>query len=400
MAAVQNEKLKINVGIIFGGRSVEHEVSIISAHQAMAALDHEKYHPVPIYISKEGEWYSGDALLDLDLFKDQNKLKQAAIPVQISTNYGQKRIFARKSGFLQKAFEQELDVVLPVVHGTSVEDGCLQGLLELAGIPYAGPAVLGSAVGMDKTMMKAVLAQAGLPIVRYKDYAAFEWHNDQEAIIQEIENTLGYPLVVKPANLGSSIGISKADSQAELLDAIELAFSFSARLIVEEAITPLREINCAVLGAPGDLITSACEEPAAAEELLTFADKYLGSAGDKTAAPAKGMSGAKRRIIEDDQPLIDKITALAAASFTALDCCGVCRVDFLINSDSGEIYVNEINTIPGSLSFYLFEPIGLQFSALIDRLLKLALARKRSQDKLTTVYESNILAQGGSKGKK
>ena len=388
-----SEKLRINVGVIFGGRSVEHEVSIISAHQAIAALDEEKYRAVPLYIAKDGQWYSGDALLDLNGFINMQKLLQAAIPIEISVNYGNKEVFARQSGLFKKAWSERIDVALPVVHGTNVEDGCLQGLLETAGIPYAGPAVLGSAVGMDKIMMKAVLREAGLPVVDGCSFAAYEWENDADNMIAKIETALGYPLVVKPANLGSSIGISRVAGREELKDAIDLAFSFSTRLLVEKAVMPLREINCAVLGAPGDVRLSACEEPLAAEEILSFSDKYLNSS-------TKGMSSAKRRMLDEDDEMTKKIQAYAQAAFTAMDCRGVCRVDFLVRADTGEIFVNELNTIPGSLSFYLFEPTGISFETLVDRLIRLALERKRVQDKLTTVYNSNILAQGGFKGKK
>jgi D-alanine-D-alanine ligase len=387
------EKMKINVGVIFGGRSVEHEVSIISAHQAMAALDTEKYRAVPIYIAKDGRWFGGEALLDLNAYKDMPKLLAAAIPIELSVNFGVKQIFSRPPGRFKKPWQERIDVVLPVGHGTSVEDGCLQGLLETSGIPYAGPAVLGSAVGMDKIMMKAVLKDAGLPIVEGRFFAAYQWEADAAGVIAEIEGALAYPLVVKPGNLGSSIGVSRVANREELEAAIELAVSFSRRVIVEKAVTPLREINCAVLGAPGNLETSACEEPVSGEEILSFSDKYL-NAGNK------GMSSAKRRILPDDDATVRQVKVYAKAAFSALDCRGVCRVDFLINSFSGEIFVNELNTIPGSLSFYLFEPAGLPFGDLLDRLIRLALEQKRIQDKLTTVYASNILAQGGFKGKK
>ena len=263
----------------------------------------------------------------------------------------------------------------------------------MTGIPYAGPSVLGSAVGMDKTMMKAVLKEAGLPLVDYLAFAAYQWQNDAEAVVGKIEAAIAYPLVVKPANLGSSIGITMVADREEMIDAIELALSFSTRILVEKAVETLREINCAVLGAPGELECSVCEEPMAAEEILSFADKYLSSS-------AKGMSGAKRVLLAEDDPLAEKIRSLAKATFASLDCRGVCRVDFLIDTATDQVFVNEINTIPGSLSFYLFEPKGLAFGELLERLIKLGLERKRAQDKLTTVYSSNILAQGGLKGKK
>jgi D-alanine-D-alanine ligase len=388
------ERIKINVGVIFGGRSVEHEVSIISAQQAIAALDKEKYQAVPIYIAKDGSWYSGETLRDVSAFRDLKKLLSAAIPVQLSVNYGQNELVEKSGSWLKKPWRQKLDVALPIGHGTSVEDGCLQGLLEMTGIPYAGPGVLASAVGMDKIMMKAVLRENGLPIVDYLAYAAWQWQEDSAKVLSEIKEKLGLPLVVKPGNLGSSIGISRVADEATLSDAIELALSFSNRLIVEKAVQPLREINCAVLGAPGDTTASVCEEPLAAAEILSFADKYL------NASSSKGMSGSKRRVLEASDELALRLQRLAQDAFVALNCRGVCRVDFLINAASGEVFVNELNTIPGSLAFYLFEPAGVAFDELLERLIRLALERQRQQQRLTTVYASNILAQSGCKGKK
>ena len=391
------ESNKINVAVLFGGRSVEHEVSILSAQQAIAALDKNKYQVIPIYISKEGKWYSGDVLLDVKAFRDIPALLKQAVPVYFSHDYGEQMLYQRQSGglFSKKQEGIHIDVALPVVHGTSVEDGCLQGFLETCGIPYACPGVLGSAVGMDKTMMKAVLREAGLPVVEYHAFTAGDWADDAEAVLAAIQSKLKFPMIVKPANLGSSIGISRADDLETLREKIELALSFSLRIIVERAIDPLREINCAALGLPGEVEVSVCEEPLNGKEILSFADKYLSS--DST----KGMSGAKRRIpAELDAATTDLIRSYTARAFTAMDCRGVCRVDFLLDPTNNQVYVNELNTIPGSLAFYLFEASGLAFDQLLDKMLRAALRAKRDTDHLTRVYDSNILAQGGFKGKK
>ena len=388
------ENMKINVGVIFGGRSTEHEVSIISAHQAIAALDTGKYRVIPLYITKDGHWYSGDNLLKLSNFRNMKQLLAEAVPVELSVNFGSKEVFVRNSGGLfKKAWQERIDVAFPVVHGTNVEDGSLQGMLEMTGIPYVGPAVLASAVGMDKIMMKAVLKEAGLPVVEYRAFADHQWQDEPEKVLAACEE-IPYPLIVKPSNLGSSIGITKVENREELEDAVELAFSFSQRVLVERAVCPLREINCAVLGAPGDATASACEEPLNAKEILSFSDKYLADSS------SKGMGGAKRRLLAEDDPLCIKVKELAVKAFEAMDCRGVCRVDFLVDDAANAVYVNELNTIPGSLSFYLMEPAGIDFTALTDRLIRLALDKARQQAKLTTVYESNILAQGGFKGKK
>jgi len=394
------ETSKINVAVLFGGRSVEHEVSIISGLQAFYALDTDKYNPIPVYISKEGKWYSGEVLKELKNYRDMNNLLKQATPVYLTQDYGEALLHEKKkSGGLfgkKEAPATRIDVALPVTHGTNVEDGILQGVLDTAGIPYACPGVLGSAVGMDKIMQKAVLKEAGIPVVPFCSFIAADWMQDENAVIDAIEAKLSYPMIVKPANLGSSIGISRVNDRDALVEKIELALSFSRRILVERCIDPMREINCAVLGEPGDVITSLCEEPLNGKDILSFDDKYLSSDS------SKGMSSAKRQIPADLTPEQEaQIRTYAERAFNALDFRGVCRVDFLIDVENGEqIYVNEPNTIPGSLSFYLFEPAGIGFSQLLDRMLKVALKAKRDQDSLTRVYTSNILAQEGFKGKK
>ena len=394
------ETAKIHVAVLFGGRSVEHEVSILSAQQAMAALDESKYQVIPVYISKDGRWYGGDVLRQVENFRDLDQLLRTATPVSFSQDYGDALLYEKKEGgglFHKNAAPPvHIDVVLPVTHGTTVEDGMLQGFLDTCGLPYACPGVLGSAVGMDKIMMKAVLREAGLPVLDYYALTAVDWMEDPEAVLAAVEAKIAYPMIVKPANLGSSIGISRVDDHEALRDKIEFALSFSRRVLVERAVDPLREINCAVLGEPGDLETSVCEEPLNGKEILSFDDKYL--SGGKGG---KGMSGAKRQIpAAIPAELEQEIRSYAARAFCAMDCRGVCRVDFIYDVAQEKIYVNELNTIPGSLSFYLFEPAGISFPALLDRLLRVAVKAKRDEDGLTRVYRSNILSQGGFKGKK
>ncbi len=397
------EHNKINVAVLFGGRSVEHEVSIISGLQAFHALDTEKYEPIPIYISKEGKWYSGDVLKEIKNYQDIPALLQQATPVYLSQNYGEGLLHLEKktSGGLFRQKHETLtipiDVALPVTHGTNVEDGILQGVLDTAGIPYTCPGVLGSAVGMDKIMMKAVLKDAGLPVVPSHSFTAADWLENAGEVLRQIEEKLTYPMIVKPANLGSSIGISRVGDHDALVEKIEFALTFSRRILVERCVEPLREINCAVLGEPGDAITSLCEEPLNGKDILSFDDKYLSNSG-----ASKGMSSAKRQIPADIPAEMEAlIRSYALKAFNALDFRGVCRVDFLVDVEDGEkVYVNEPNTIPGSLSFYLFEPSGLSFSQLLDRMIRIALKAKRDADSLTRTYTSNILAQGGFKGKK
>ncbi len=386
---------KITVGVIFGGRSVEHEVSIISALQAVHALDKQKYTPLPIYISKQGQWYIGEALKELSNYRNLDALLASCQKVVFSPNHNEfKLVYEAKAGLFKKTLAEKIDVALPVIHGTHGEDGCLQGLLELSGIPYGGPGVLGSACGMDKIAMKAVLKDAGLKTPEHTWFYSSKWEDDSEAVLNQIEGCLNYPLIVKPACLGSSIGISKANNKEQLETAINLAASFSFRVLVEKVIEPLREINISVLGCPEEMEFSAAEEPLSADEILSFSDKYIGS--------AKGMGGAKRRIPADLPPeVLEEIKSSAGAAFSALDLSGICRIDFLLNKEQNTVYINEVNTIPGSLSFYLWEPAGKSFSALLDDLIRLALRRSRHKDKMIYSYPSNILFQGGLKaGKK
>ena len=296
------------------------------------------------------------------------------------------------------------EVALPVVHGTNVEDGTLMGYLEMLGVPYAASDLTSSALGMDKFAMKAVLRQAGLPVLDALEFTGKAYALDPDAILSQIEEKVGYPVIVKPVNLGSSVGISKAKDRASLRDAMDLAASFSPRILVERAVEHLREINCAVLGDYESARPSACEEPAGADEILSYRDKYLSGGKGKAGGDKGGMSSLKRRCpAEIPDEMTAEVQRLAVATFQALGCSGVARVDFLNDKETGGLWVNEINTIPGSLAFYLWEAAGTSFTALLDEMLSLAFKRAREREALTFTYESNILSGvslGGSKGGK
>lgn len=406
---------KIRLGVFFGGPSVEHEIAIISAAQAMAAADPAKYELVPVYISKEGLWYTGPQLLDMKAYADLPRLLGQCQRVHMLADRGAHKLVAKGRGLFAKTQELPLDVVLPVMHGAHGEDGCLQGFLELLNIPYAGPGVLAAAVGMDKIMMKNVLAANQLPVLPGVWFTADEWFAGREglAALRQAEEQLGWPVIVKPANLGSSVGISRADNAEELAAALDEAASFSGRLLLEPCLTDYREINCSVLGYGAKIRASVCEEPLTSNDFLTYQDKYLGGSGGgkagklgaKTGAKGSaGMSSAQRQVPADLPPeQTAEIQSLACRAFTALDGCGVARVDLLLDKTSGRCYINEVNTIPGSLSFYLWQASGLDFTALIDELVQSALWRQRSKDKLTYSYDTNILAglaAGGPAGAK
>lgn len=385
--------MKTNVAVFFGGRSVEHEISVISALQAINAFDKEKYNIIPVYITKQGKWFTGDKLLEISNYRDMNKLVEGCEEVFMRPEFGDYNLYKANTGMFSKRNPvlAEIHVVIPVLHGTNGEDGIFEGLLETIGIPFAGCNTLSSANGMDKITMKMILRESGIPVVDYVWFTDHEWLSDREAIISKIEDKLGYPVIVKPANLGSSVGIGKAASRSELIEKIDNAEKFSQRIIVEHMIEQLKEINCSVLGDCDDHQSSVCEEPIKTGDFLSYEDKYMG--GSKTTA---GMQASDKRIPADlPEAMSEKIRKMAGDTFRVLSCHGVSRIDVMIDEKDNNVYVNEINTIPGSLSFYLWEATGIRFDQLMDKLVQLALKRKRAIDRKTFTYDSNIFAMGG-----
>lgn len=391
--------MKTNVAVFFGGRSVEHEISVISALQAINAFDENKNNIIPIYISKQGKWYTGSNLLDLKNYKNLDKLVGEAEEVFMRPVYGDYNLYKVKSGLLSKKnpVVAELHVAIPILHGTNCEDGIFEGLLETIGIPFAGCNTLSSANGMDKITMKMILQSEGIPVVDYVWFTDNQWNSGREAILDKIEKKLGYPVIVKPANLGSSVGIGTAADRRELTEKINNAEKFSQRIIVEHMVEQLKEINCSVLGDADDHQSSVCEEPIKSGKFLSYEDKYMG--GTKTN---QGMQASEKRIPADlPDEMSEKIRHIAGETFRVLSCHGVSRIDVMIDEKDNSVYVNEINTIPGSLSFYLWEATGLSFTQLMDKLVALALKRKRATDRKTFTYDRNIFALGGgTKGTK
>ena len=383
--------MKTRIGVFFGGRSTEHEISVISASQAMHAINREKYEVIPVYITKQGHYYSGDALFDVANYRDVPALLARCQEVYMRPIYGDYNIYKVKKPIFGTDVYATLDVVIPVLHGSNVEDGIFEGLLQTIGIPYAGCDVLASANGMDKITMKMILKANGVPVVDYTWFTDREWSAKRDDIISSIESRLGYPVIVKPANLGSSVGIGRARNREQLIGRINDAGRYSARLIVEHMVDDLQEINCSVLGDCDEYQASLLEEPIKSGEILSYTDKYMG--GTKGA---KGMQSAQKRIpAELPAEVTRRIQFLAGETFRVLSCHGVSRIDFILDRSCGEIYVNEINTIPGSLSFYLWEATGIPFDSLMDRLVALALKRKRQQGKKTVSYDQNIFSLGG-----
>lgn len=386
--------MKTNIGVFFGGRSTEHEISVISASQAMHAIDREKYDVTPIYITKEGHWFTGDALLDVANYRNIPALLAKCREVYMQPVYGNFNLYLAKKPMFGSDIAAKLDVAIPVLHGSNGEDGTFEGVLDSIGIPYAGCDVLASANGMDKITMKMILRCCDIPVVDFVWFTDKQWFSEGEKIVDRIEATLGYPVIVKPANLGSSVGIGRAADRGRLVACIAEAANYSSRIIVEHMVDNLKEINCSVLGDCDDYRTSVCEEPIKSGEILSYEDKYMGG-GAKTKG-ARGMAVSQKRIpAEIPDSMSERIRFLAGETFRVLSCQGVSRVDVIVDNDSGEIYVNEINTIPGSLSFYLWEATGITFPELMDTLVRLALKRQRERERKTVTYDRNIFSLGG-----
>ena len=397
--------MKINIGVFFGGRSVEHEVSVISALQAIRAFDREKYDVTPIYITREGRFYTGEALGHIEEFRDIPALLKKSQEVLPAMESGRLKLGRQPAPRFGKAVAAEIDVAFPIVHGTNVEDGALQGFLRTLGVPFAGCDVFASAVGMDKFAMKALFRERGLPVLPCLRFTAREVFDGPEAVADKVMEKIGLPVVVKPVNLGSSVGIRLARDREALLDALDYAVSFAAAVIAEKAVENLRELNCAVLGDADGVEASEVEEPIAGDEILSYEDKYVSNAkGGAKSGGKSGMQSLKRLLPAPISPeLREKVRHCACEAFLALDCAGVSRIDFLMDGKTGEIWVNEINTIPGSLSFYLWEPLGKPYARLLDELVELALKRSRSAAEMNYTIDTGILKNasfGGAKGAK
>lgn len=385
---------KISVGVVFGGRSVEHDVSIVTAHQVMEALGN-RYRIVPIYVTREGRWLSSPALNDLQVYRERrwDEVGDEAFIPPIAGFGG----LLVPGGGLRRNRRIPVDVVVPAIHGTFGEDGTLQGVLELAAIPYVGSGMTGSAVGMDKVAMKACFESAGLPVVGHVLVESRELDADESAVLDAIEAEIGYPAFVKPARLGSSVGIGRAADRSGLKEALEIARNYDRRVLVEPSMEGCIEINCSVMGGPGfEPRVSVCEQPVPWQEFLTFSDKYLrGSKGAK----ASGMASQERRI---PAPISDALTKQvqdnAVKAFASVDAAGVARIDSFVREETGQTWVMEINTVPGSLSFYLWEASGLGFDKLMDQLVSMALAVHEARSQLMVTFDSNML-EGSSGGK-
>jgi D-alanine-D-alanine ligase len=392
----------LQVAVVFGGRSVEHDVSVITGVQACEVLS-ARHHPLPVYIDRNGNWFAGERLRDLESYK-QPDLDELAVTFDagrgvLTSDPPRQR---GRLGLSRQASASEFrpDVVLAATHGTQGEDGCLQGLLELADLPYTGPTLESAVLAMNKAVAKTILRSAGLPVL--DDLILRREVYEQEGgapLASRVASRFGLPVYVKPASLGSSVGVTRCADAATVEDALELVFELDRVAVVEPAIEGGKEINCSVLGRPGvPPRSSACEQPVSTDGFLSFQDKYMRGQKDD-GAKAAGMSSMQRLIPAPiDAAQTARIRELAEQTFTALGCAGVARVDMLVDS-YGEVFVNECNTIPGSLAFYLWEPLGLPFVDLMDELLTLALDEHAESSRTTRTFESNLLTAraGGAK---
>ena len=381
---------RLRVGVLYGGRSGEHEVSLASAAAVFANLDRKRYEPVPIRIDKEGRWSLADkppTAMSAGEVIEQARLEAArparggrevhlvARPSEETILSIDRTIATTDQGGSAVVTGLNLDVIFPVLHGPYGEDGTIQGLLELANVPYVGAGVLASSVGMDKALMKLVFTARGLPVGPYRVVRRCDWERRPEAILAEVEGWLGFPMFVKPANLGSSVGISKAKNAEGLADAINLAGSFDRKIVIEAAVPEAREIACAVLGND-EPEASVAGEVIPSREFYDYEAKYIDE-GSRIVIPAELPAATA-----------EEIRRLSIEAFKAIDCAGMARVDFLLAGRTGQIYLNEVNTIPGftTISMYskLWGASGVEYPTLIDRLIMLALERHSEKQQLRT----------------
>lgn len=408
--------MKINLVVLYGGASVEHEVSIITALQAIENLDEQKYNILPIYISKENRFYFGKTLFDFSTYESIQTLPAKTTEVHFQKNdRGIVELHKNQSKLFQKSFITSVDVALVAVHGTNVEDGTLQGQLRFLGLPFTGCDLFGAAVGQDKVFMKQILHESGLPVVPYMWFYSKNYEDHTTYYIDAVETQLGYPVIVKPATLGSSVGIQIAKNHDELRASIEEASLYDEKVIVEKVISNLLEVNCSILGDYTAPKASVLEEVTGSDEILSYKDKYQGGGskgkldGAKTSG-SKGMASASRIIpARISKELTERIQKMSEQTGRVLSTSGVARIDYLIDKSTEEVYINEINTSPGSLSYYLWEASGISYTRLLDELIDIAFQKKRTKDALTFTFDSSLLdnfstrslsssEKGGSKG--
>lgn len=398
---------KLRMGVLFGGRACEHDVSVVTALQLMDQVDEAQYEVIPVYIARDGAWYTGSPLRDIEFLRRFKPEAGGVVHIYPDVTAGSGALLSieRKRGLFSGGDNLQvaarLDVAVLALHGMNGEDGAVQGLLELMNIPYTSSGLAGSAVGMDKIAMRELFRGCGLPVLESVWFLREEWEQDADAVLARVEGALDYPVFVKPANLGSSIGISRAVDRGGLAEAIAVAASYDRRILVERAVESPVEVNCSVLGYGTDVTPSVLEMPVGWEEFLSFDEKYLRGGKGDGGTKSGGMETLRRRIPAPiGDTMTERVQRMAADIFRILDCKGVVRIDFMLDGDS--LFVGEINTIPGSLAFYLWEASGLPYPKLIDRMVELAYQAHAEKNRSVFAYDSSILTQTvlGRKGAK
>ena len=399
---------KMNIAVFFGSRSCEHDVSIVSALQCIEATKAAGFNVTPVYISRDGLWYTGEPLENIETFREFNPMTKGITRVTLDVTANAGDLWAwppQRAGLFAKVPAPlcHIDCVIPVFHGWHGEDGTIQGLLELANIPYASSGVLGSAIGMDKIAMKQILRGAGFPVLDFVWFTREQLKKERQAVIERVEKEIKYPAFIKPAALGSSIGVSRARNREELERALDVAASYDRRILVEVGVVHPVEINCAAVGYGEDVRASVCEMPVPSsnDTFLDFWQKYLRNASTK-GEDSRGMKSLSRVVpapIGDE--LTGRIQTMTCDIFKLLDCCGTVRVDFILDQND-MLFVNEPNTIPGSLAFYLWKASGLDFPKLIEKMVEDALRAHADKNSSVFAYDSSILKKvaAGTKGSK
>ncbi len=375
--------MKINVAVLFGGNSVEHEISIISSIQAIENIDQEKYNVIPVYITKQLEMYCDSTFVTVDPFVEFDKTNYK----QVNFIREDEQVFIRQTKGLFNKLDERIDVVLPIVHGTGVEDGTLQGFLKMFDLPIAGPTVLSGAVGQDKAVMKDILKSNNISQTKYVWVDRGQTINEAISII---ENALSYPVILKPASLGSSVGIEICNDKSELESGLSNCFMYDHKIVIEEALSDFEEFNISVFGTFDDFEHSVVERVLKEDEFLSYEQKYV-SGSKKSGGKQGGMASLSREVpARIDTSVSEQIKSLASASYRALNCNGVVRFDIII-SNNGDIYINEVNNVPGSLSYYLWEATGYTYKDMLTKMIDQAVNKYYKDQKLIHSFDTNVL---------
>ena len=387
--------MKINIGVLYGGNSTEHEISIITAVQAMTNMDKEKYNIVPIYLAKDSKMYTSEDLFMMDTYKNLKNIKNKANEVVLTKKDNEFVLIKKRFPY---SIINKIDLAFPIMHGYNTEDGSIAGFLEVLGIPFCESDIYASVIGQDKIFQKAVLKANNIPVTEYEYFYEHDYLENEDKVIKDLVK-LKFPLIVKPARQGSSVGINVAKTKEELKEAIEEALLYDEKILVEKVVENLCELNCSVLGDNAGYEASVIEEVYGSDEILSYKDKYMAD-GKKTGT--KGMASLGRKVPADiSKELTKKIEEISINACKALNTTGVVRIDYLMDKKTGEVYLNELNIVPGSLSFYLWTPKGVTYKELLTKIIECGIRKYQNKSKKLSSFDTNVLEGfNGSKGVK